>query len=344
MSLLSRVAERIYWSARYLERAETTSRLARVYGNLLLDLPRQAGLKWDLLVQITGCAEAYHELHPVPGPDTARRFFVADRNNPSSVRSSLAQARESIRTTRDIVPSEAWRSVNELCMYVSQELDAETSQRRRYEIHSRVVEGCQQISGLLADTMSHDSGYQFFRIGRALERADMTTRIIDVAAATLLNRDDLARFDNTLWMAVLQSLSAYQMYRQKVRRRISGNDVIEYLLKDEQFPRAFSFSLRELGGALALLPRNAEPLKKLGALRRMLARHKVARVDIAEQHQWIDDVQLNLGELHALLHRTWFAPSVETVRTVNSNAEPQSQSQAQTQTETQTQTQTQLSA
>ena len=109
MSLLSRVAERIYWSARYLERAETTSRLARVYGNLLLDLPRQAGLKWDLLIQITGCAEAYRELHPVPGPDIAQRFFVADRNNPSSIRSSLAQARESIRTTRDVVPSEAWR-------------------------------------------------------------------------------------------------------------------------------------------------------------------------------------------------------------------------------------------
>ena len=77
MSLLSRVAERIYWSARYLERAETTSRLARVYGNLLLDLPRQAGLKWDLLIQITGCAEAYRELHPVPGPEIAQRFSRA---------------------------------------------------------------------------------------------------------------------------------------------------------------------------------------------------------------------------------------------------------------------------
>jgi uncharacterized alpha-E superfamily protein len=311
MSLLSRVAERIYWSARYLERAETTSRLARVYGNLLLDLPRAAGLKWDLLIQITGCAALYRELHPAPGPDTAQRFFVADRNNPSSVRASLAQARESIRTTRDIVPSEAWRSVNELCMYVSQELDADTSQRRRYEIHSTVVEGCQQISGMLADTMSHDSGYQFFRIGRALERADMTTRIIDVAAATLLNREDLARFDNTLWMAVLQSLSAYQMYRQRIRRRINAPDVIEYLLKDEQFPRAFSFSLRELGSALALLPRNTAPLKKLGALRRMLAQLPAGKLDIAELHQWVDDAQLALGELHELIHRTWFAPSVD---------------------------------
>src|SRR5690606_7895003 len=127
VSLLSRVAERIYWSARYLERAETTARLARVYGNLLLDLPRQAGLNWDMLIEIAACGDLYRELRPTPGPDTAERFFIADRDNPSSMRASLTYARESIRTTRDIVPSEAWRSVNELCMYVSRELDAATS-------------------------------------------------------------------------------------------------------------------------------------------------------------------------------------------------------------------------
>jgi uncharacterized alpha-E superfamily protein/transglutaminase-like putative cysteine protease len=309
MSLLSRVAERIYWTARYLERAETTSRLARVYGNLLLDLPREAGLSWDVLVQITGGADRYRELHPSPGADTAERFFVADRDNPSSVRSSLQFARESVRTTRDIVPSEAWRSINELCLWVTQELDAETSHRRRYGIHSRVVERCQQISGLLADTMSHDAAYQFFRLGRGIERADMTTRIIDVAAAMLLGREELARFDNSLWMAVLQSLSAYQMYRQKVRRRIYGPDVIEYLLKDAQFPRAIAFSLRETGAALAMLPRSGEPIKQLGRLRRMLALRNLSELSIAQLHQWIDDAQLRLNELHECVADTWFRPS-----------------------------------
>jgi uncharacterized alpha-E superfamily protein len=238
------------------------------------------------------------------------------------VRSSLAWARESVRTTRDIVPSEAWRSINELCMDVTQELDADTSHRRRYGIHSRVVEGCQQISGLLADTMSHDAAYQFFKIGRHIERADMTTRIIDVAAATLLGREDLARFDNTLWMAVLQSLSAYQMYRQKVRRRISAPDVMQFLLKNDQFPRAIAFAFRELGASLASLPRNAEALKKLGNLRRMLAVLDAARLDNATLHQWIDDAQLGLGELHSLIHATWFEP------TANAFGQQQSQSQS----------------
>jgi uncharacterized alpha-E superfamily protein len=333
MSLLSRVAERIYWSARYLERAETASRLARVYGNLLLDLPRQAGLRWETLIELTGCGDLYRELRSSPGPDSAERFFVADRDNPSSVRSSLTNARESIRTTRDIVPSEAWRSVNELCMYVGQELDAATSHRRRYAILSTVVEGCQQMSGLLADTMSHDAAYHLFRTGRAIERADMTTRIIDVAAGALLGREELARFDNTLWMAVLQSLSAYQMYRQKVRRRVHGPDVIAYLLKDQQFPRSVAFSQRELGAALSLLPRNSEPHMKLAELRRMLAQLKIDELDIAALHIWIDDAQKSLGDLHGLIHRTWFEPSATPVGNVHAQ---HSQSSGQTQTQTQT--------
>lgn len=327
MSLLSRVAERIYWSARYLERAETTSRLARVYGNLLLDLPRQASLKWDMLIELTGCGDIYRALRPEPGPDTAERFFIADRDNPSSVRSSLVNVRENVRTTRDIVPSEAWRSVNELCMYVSQELDAATSHRRRYAILTTVVEGCQQLTGLLADTMSHDAAYHFFRIGRAVERADMTTRIIDVAAAALLGREELARFDNTLWMSVLQSLSAYQMYRQKVRRRVHGPDVIAYLLKNQQFPRSFAFSLRELGAALALLPRNSGPHLKLAELRRMLAQLKIDGLDNAALHTWIDDAQKSLGELHGLIHRTWFEPSTTPNGSLQTEAAGQSQAQ-----------------
>jgi uncharacterized alpha-E superfamily protein len=245
------------------------------------------------------------------------------------VRSSLAFARESVRTTRDIVPSEAFRSINELCLWVTQELDAGTSHRRRYGIHSRVVERCQQISGMLADTMSHDAAYQFFRLGRGIERADMTTRIIDVAAAMLLGRENLARFDNSLWMAVLQSLSAYQMYRQKVKRRIVGPDVIAYLLTDTQFPRAIAFSSREIGAALAMLPRSGEPIKKLGDLRRMLSLRRLGELSIADLHGWIDDAQLKLNELHALVEATWFRPSTTTPVTTQAPSQSQSQSQSQ---------------
>ena len=222
-------------------------------------------------MQITGGAESLPRAAPEPRRRCGRAVLRRGPRQPElGALVAALRARERAHDARH-------RAVGSValdqraCLWVTQELDAETSHRRRYGIHSRVVERCQQISGLLADTMSHDAAYQFFRLGRGIERADMTTRIIDVAAAMLLGREDLARFDNTLWMAVLQSLSAYQMYRQKVRRRIYGPDVIAYLLKDTQFPRAIAFSLREIGAALAMLPRSGEPIKKLGDLRRMLA-------------------------------------------------------------------------
>lgn len=307
MSLLSRVAERIYWSARYFERAETTSRLARVYGNLLLDLPRQAGLKWDLLIRITGCAELYQHLHPSPGADTAERFFVADRNNPSSVRSSLAHARESVRTTRDIVPSEAWRSINELCMHVNQELDAETSHRRRYGIHSTVVEGCQQISGLLADTMSHDSGYQFFRIGRGMERADMTTRIIDVRSVDMLEQTDgLEPYSQLQWRSVLRSLHALQAYQLAVQEPIQQPLVQQFLFKNENLPRSLAYCTSRIRSSLRSLPRNQKPLTAINRVIRFLESVEVSTLKGAHLHAFIDDCQLRLAQLDREIDRTYF--------------------------------------
>jgi uncharacterized alpha-E superfamily protein len=122
------------------------------------------------------------------------------------------------------------------------------------------------------------------------------------------------------------------MYRQKVRRRVNATDVILYLFKDQQFPRSIAFSLRELAAALSSLPRNAGPLIRLGELRRMLAIFDVARLDIAGLHQWNDDAQLALGELHSLVHATWFQPT-----TSASGAAAATTSQTQTQTQTQQQ-------
>jgi uncharacterized alpha-E superfamily protein len=116
------------------------------------------------------------------------------------------------------------------------------------------------------------------------------------------------------------------MYRQKVRRRIFGPDVIDYLLKDPQFPRAIAFSLRETGAALAMLPRSGEPIKKLGDLRRMLALRNLSELSIAHLHQWIDDAQLKLGELHGLVEATWFRPSTSAPGQTPTATQSQSQS------------------
>jgi uncharacterized alpha-E superfamily protein len=215
--------------------------------------------------------------------------------------------RENIRTTRDIFPSEAWRNVNELYLFSKDSLRGGISDRRRYEVLSRIVAGCQQINGMLAANMSHGPAYQFVRMGRNVERADMTTRVTDVATAALLKgSDELTPYTNTVWMAVLRSLSAYQMYRQYVRRRVVPEDVLAFVLMDDQFPRALRYCLNQLDTALRKLPRPEDALRAVARLQRQVDELDFNRLDHSGLHEWIDMVQLELGVTHMAIYRTWF--------------------------------------
>jgi uncharacterized alpha-E superfamily protein len=308
--MLSRVAERMYWGARYLERAENTARFVRVYDATLLDLPDQAGIGWPVLVDVCGAQGLFARRYPKGGDRDTLKFLISDPDHPSSILASLGHARENFRTTRDLCPTEAWRSVNELYLYGRQALPKTASPRRRHEVLSTVVQAVQQLAGLLSGTMSHGDAYHFIRIGRGIERADMTTRIIDVAAATLLagSREARAELDNTLWMAVLKSLSGYQMYRQYVRRRIRAEDVIRYLLADPLFPRAVRHCLVELETSMLRLPNNEGPLRRMPGLQRMLDEQTPDTVEEGSLHRLMDELQIELGGVHEQICAAWFLP------------------------------------
>ena len=307
--MLSRVAERMYWAARYLERAENTARLVRVYDAALLDLPEQAGVGWPILVDICGVRETFTSRYPKGGDRETLKFLISDQDSPSSIVASLSQARENFRTTRDLCPTEAWRSVNELYLFGRKHLPKMASPRRRHEVLSGVVQHAQQLTGLLSGTMSHGDAYSFICLGRNLERADMTTRIIDVAAATLLRSAvSEARLDNTLWMAVLKSLSGYQMYRQYVRRRIRDEDVIRFLLGDTLFPRAVTHCLIELEAAMRGLPNHEGPLRAVLRLQRMVDAQQPEAIEEAALRRLMDELQLELAGIHGQVSAAWFLP------------------------------------
>lgn len=310
--MLSKVAERVYWMVRYLERAEDAARLVSVHGDLMLDLPKSAGVGWRDISMVLGVEQS----RPAGG---ARKLgdravldmLLADAKNPSSVLSAITAARENARTTRDILPTEAWRAVNELHLRAAKTLPRAFEQRHRNAVLGDIVARCQQIAGLLQGTMSHGPAYQFVRIGRFMERADMTTRVIDVAAALLLaGKDELAEFDNTLWAAVLRSLSGYQMYRQYVRRRVESADVLRYLLKDREFPRAVHYCTDELQSAFARLPHPEKPVAVAARLGAGLDRVRPGRMSIDEVHELVDQLQAQLAELHDAVRAAWFRPVI----------------------------------
>ncbi|MBK8534918.1 MAG: alpha-E domain-containing protein [Candidatus Competibacteraceae bacterium] len=327
--MLSRVAHNIYWMTRQIERAEDTARLINVNANLLLDLPRNTTFGWLPLIFIVGAEKLFFEkdLNRLADETNVVKFLISDSGHPSSIISSLAAARENLRTTRDTVPQEAWEQINSLYIYAR---DHVPSRRGRFEFLRRVIRGSQQIGGLLAGAMSRTAAYDFVRLGHYLERADMTTRILDVRSANLLSRAGQTQtqtqiqtqtqtqtaatengeqdpFESIQWMSVLKSLSAYQAYRQQVRVRVSGPDVLKFLLQDEYFPRAVVFCLRQLEICLKKLPRNDASLEALSALRQKLNAAAVPELAHEGLHEFIDEVQMGFGELHNQIAAAYFA-------------------------------------
>jgi uncharacterized alpha-E superfamily protein len=306
--MLSRVAERVYWAGRYIERAEDIARLVDVHSQLMLDLPREAGVAWPQAMEIIG-------LDQPPGghgEDTERdmlKLLLTDESSQSSLISTIAMARENFRTTRDIVPAEAWQSVNELHLFARSQLRWAVGQRRRHDILREIVARVQQLRGLLNDTMSHGLAYHFLQIGTFIERADMCSRVIDVAVASLLsNRGKLEQYDNTLWMSTLRSVSGYQMYQQYVRRRIRGPEVLSFLFQDPAFPRSIRHCLQQLQNCLENLPRGKAVRQKLQAATNVIAELAVANLDNAALHAEVDRLQLALADLNQQMTDAWFLP------------------------------------
>jgi uncharacterized alpha-E superfamily protein len=315
--MLSRVAERIYWLGRYLERAENTARLLNVYSTLLLDLPRGAKIGWHTLVDITGSHAEFADKYQATDERSVIRFLLSDTSNFSSIFSSLSMARENARTTREIIPSEAWEQINNLYLFARENASKGVARGPRHHLLNQIIAHCQQIAGLFAGTMSHNSGYNFIRIARSLERADMTTRIVDVGSVTLLpgltegvKSEQIEPFENMIWMAVLNSLSAYQMYRQHVLDRVNGEDVVTFLLQDRQFPRSVVHSLAKLETGLQALPNNDAALVEVTRVQNM-ANH--ADIPLLLQQgllEYIDLLQIRIAEVHARITQTWFLPVV----------------------------------
>lgn len=306
--MLSRVASNIYWMARYIERAENTARLVNVNTHLLLDLPKKIRLGWEPIIDISSSRNEFYELYSTADERSVVNFMVTDLKNPSSILSSLNLARENARTIRDIIPREAWEQINELYLQSKSKAATVLTYRHRYDYLRSVILGTQTITGLLAGTMTHDEGYNFLRMGRNLERADMTTRIIDVRSATLLPEmaEDLTPFENLQWVGVLKSLTAYQMYRREVRLRVSRPDVLKFLLQEDRFPRALYHTLLEVESCLHTMPKHEKPLLLVKKLQRVLLRAKPQELKQEKLHEFIDVLQLGLITINDSISKTYF--------------------------------------
>lgn len=307
--MLSRVAERVYWTARYLERVESTARLVSIYDKLLFDLPRNVQLGWYNLVLINDLEADFLERYSVRDERNVMKFILGDRSNSSSIVSSLHGIRENVRTTRDVVLEETWELTNELSLYVNENLKQGINRSQRHEFLENIIKGCQQILGLLYGSMPHDAAWDFLRLGRNLERSDMTSRILDAGVSAILDMEDDDNAVNSrqiIWGNVLRSVNGAQSYRRTVRSSVKGELVVGYLLENKAFPRSVAHCMDAMIDSSSHLPHSKPVTKMLRETRETL----FEGVDYAVPDERLRDYLNNLQLLHARIHfavsEAWF--------------------------------------
>jgi len=328
--LLSRVAEQLYWAARYVERAEDTARVVAEHTHLLVDLPTSVPLTWEPLLAVSGMRTDFDARYPAPDERPIITFLLADGDNPSSVLAAVVAARGNLRSAREVLPREAWQALNDLYLYATSHHVEAVDRRSRGRFLETVIGDCQRFVGILAGTMSRDEAYHVLALGRLIERADMTTRVLDVRAVALLagargdngvdnGSGDAARprHDEVQWAAVLRSLSALQAYHRYRRGPATGHDTVAFLLRDADFPGSIAYCLGAIEDELAAMPRSAPAVAAARAARRTLG--TVAAAPLDRLHGGLDGIQADLAAVHEAIEAAYFPrlPAPQPVTTVD---------------------------
>ncbi len=314
--LLSRVAESIYWINRYLERAENISRFVEVSEAMSLDCPPGSAEPWLPLIDVSADRENFDFRYPQKNQEDVINFLIRDTINPNSIISCINMARENARQIRDVITTEMWEQINVLYwniqdgeIFWDQPLQEQLSEIRR---------GCQLFYGITDVTLSKDLAWQFSILGRLIERADKTSRILDVKYYLLLpSLNELGGvLDELQWIALLRSAGAYQMFRHSEQNAIRPNAVARFLLLDPIFPRSVRYCLDGISDILKMIELNPIPKEptKLECMRGLLkAKWSYIRVEkiISDGlHEAIDSLQIDLNELHNLIQDQYFRKKI----------------------------------
>lgn len=312
--MLSRVANSIYWMARYVERAENLARYIEVALNVILDQPDTAHQQWEPLVLATGDQKSFLERYGQATSQNVINFLTFDLEYSNSIQSCLTHARENARTTREAISTEAWEQINEFYHWLRTPHQQQMSLDQLADFYQRVRTHSYLFNGILDATMLHGEGWHFANLGRLIERADKTSRILDVKYFTLLPNvfDVGTTIDDLQWSAVLRSVSGFEVYRKQFRT-ITVPRVVEFLFLDREFPRAVRFcldgaqrSLHAITGSLEGDFHNAAE-QKLGQLRSTLAYSDVQQIINNGLHEFVDEFQTKLNEIDEAIYDTFFA-------------------------------------
>jgi len=342
--MLSRVVNSLYWMSRYIERAENTARLVDVNLQLMLDASnlddRAIAGYWAPILDSTGDQELFDKLYPKLTGRTATEFLVFHLDNANSILSSVTQARENARTVRDQITAELWEEINRLYLFLNSTRARDMWRQSPFEFFQEVKSSSLLLQGLTAATVMRNEGWYFTQIGRYIERADKTSRILDVRHASLGADYTATPTDALGWSAVLSSCSAWDGYKAIHGGHVEPRLVAEFLLFSEDFPRSVRFCVQQLNIALRRISGVAEGSFKNDAERhcgRLLAELQFSTADEVLAHglhAYIDEIQTKLNVIGEAMFQTYifqhFSPQQEDE--IRQQEEQQQQQRQETQT------------
>jgi uncharacterized alpha-E superfamily protein len=301
----------------------------------MLDSPDYTGQQWEPLVYISGDEEDFARRYGAATQENVLKFLAFDPENPNSIVSCLRSARHNARSIREVISSEMWLQVNKFHLMVDSAAQQGVEIDTLHGLFDEVKSASHLFNGVTEATMTHGEGWHFCRLGRQLERADKTSRILDVKYFILLRAlsDVGTAWDDIQWAAVLRSTSAFEMYR-KDRGRITPKGVVDYLLLNRFFPRAIHHCLitgRESLHSIAdteigSYKNGAEKL--LGQLCSELSYASVDEVITYGLHEYLDALQVKMNQIGTEVHEIFFARKAAPVRPKRGVSQFQSQSQS----------------
>jgi uncharacterized alpha-E superfamily protein len=310
--LLSRVADSVYWMARYIERAENVARFIDVNLQLQLDLPLAPAHQWQPLIETTGDTEYFQKSYGLANECNVIQFLAFDEEYPNSIYSCVRSARENARSIRETISSEMWEQLNTIYLQIQRQRSMPRAEGLSEVLWSLRM-ACHMFQGVTDATMSHNEAWHFLRLGRMIERADKTSRILDVKYFILL--PSLAGvdtpYDDLLWSAVLKSVSGFEMYRKK-HGRIAPRNIVDLMVMDREFPRSIRFCIIRAnesvhaitGTSLASTETTSEKL--MASLAVELNTATVDMIVREGMHEYLDRLQSKMNAVGEGLHQDFF--------------------------------------
>ena len=302
--MLLKSLDHIFWLGRYLERLDDTARLINATSHLLIDSHKDSQFSWPLLLDVLGQngAELLSQLPPsdLTVEQQVMGFLITDADSEVSIRSACSALKQNARTVRQLIPRDMWEELNSLDLFLQEHCQQLQGRQHRYRLMTEVSRRCQMVVGVLDGTMLRSDAFDLFNIGRHVERADMTTRIMDVMVLQQLQPTDIKR-PRFRWTSILNALGGVESYHYYLAHQNTEVDAVDYLLTYADFPRSIAYCLHRVAASAKALPHSAAILQRVWQLQDLLKTQNLSELTTAQLHQLIDQFQTGIIELHQVI-------------------------------------------